>query len=124
MSESAGKRRKRYVDHWKDRSKPTCIIHGPGHSSDKCRFLGDLSSRYATKISTKDCGHDNANRKKFNRQKEMNDIVNSTVDEILTQENNKVSTVKETYENVEYDFDENKLYRIDNMSLDDRNGKF
>ena len=54
----------------------------------------------------------------------MNDIVNSTVDEILTQENNKVSTVKETYENVEYDFDENKLYRIDNMSLDDRNGKF
>ena len=31
MSESAGRRRKRYLYHPKDRSKTTCIIHGPGH---------------------------------------------------------------------------------------------
>ena len=32
FSESAGKQRKQYVDHPKDISKPTCIIHGSGHS--------------------------------------------------------------------------------------------
>ena len=34
MTESSGKRRKRYVYHPKDRSKLTCLIHSPGHSSD------------------------------------------------------------------------------------------
>ena len=31
MSERSGKNRKRYVYHSKDISKPTCLIHGPGH---------------------------------------------------------------------------------------------
>ena len=35
MSESAVKRRKRYVDHPKNRPKPTCLIHVPMHSSDE-----------------------------------------------------------------------------------------
>ena len=34
MSKSAGKNRKRYLDHSKDISKPTCLIHIPGYSSD------------------------------------------------------------------------------------------
>ena len=42
MSESGGKHRKRYVDHPKDRSKLNCLIHGPGHSSDECKVVGDL----------------------------------------------------------------------------------
>ena len=37
MSESAGKRKKKYVDCPKDISKLTCIIHGPGNSSDECK---------------------------------------------------------------------------------------
>ena len=37
MSESAGMRIKRCVDHPKDRSKLTCLIHGPVHSSDECK---------------------------------------------------------------------------------------
>ena len=40
MSESTGKRRKMYVYHPKDGSKLTCLIHGPGHSSDECKVLG------------------------------------------------------------------------------------
>ena len=45
-SKSAGKIRKRYVDHPKDRSKLTFLIHGPGHSSDECKVLGYFGSKY------------------------------------------------------------------------------
>ena len=34
------KHRKRYADHPKDRSKLTCLICGPGHSSYECKVLG------------------------------------------------------------------------------------
>ena len=40
------------------------------------------------------------------------------MDEILLHENKKASAVKEAPENIESDFDENKLYQIDNMSLE------
>ena len=39
MNESASKCRKRYVEHPKDRSKPTCLIHVPEYSSDECIVL-------------------------------------------------------------------------------------
>ena len=45
-SESSGKRRKRHVDHLRDRSKHTFLIHGPGHSSDECKVLVDFGSKY------------------------------------------------------------------------------
>ena len=54
-------------------------------------------------------------RIKFNRQKENNCIVNYAVDEMLLQENNKVST-----ENIESELDGNDLYHIYNMSLDNK----
>ena len=79
MSERDGKRRNIYVYHPKDRSKPTCLIHGPIHSSDECKVLGDFGSRYDKNIHTKDCGHNLAHRKKFNRQEEKNAIVNHEV---------------------------------------------
>ena len=56
MSESAGKYIKRYVDHPKDRSKLTCIIHGPGNSSDECKMLGDFGYKYFGIRPTKDRG--------------------------------------------------------------------
>ena len=68
---------------------------------------------------TKYRGHNPANRNKFNRQQEKNDIVNSAVDEILLQEDQKVSAEKGAHENIESDFDENKLYQINIMSLED-----
>ena len=49
---------------------------------------------------TKDRRHDPATRNKFNIQKDNNDIVNHAVDEILLQENNKVSAESEIYENI------------------------
>ena len=80
-----------YVDYPKGNSKPTCLIHNPGHSSYECKVLGDFGSKYAIIMPTKDHGHNPANINKFNSQKENNDIFNSAVDEILLQENQKVS---------------------------------
>ena len=38
-NESSYKHRKRYVHHNKDRSQLSCLIHGPGNSSDECKVL-------------------------------------------------------------------------------------
>ena len=83
MSERSVKRRKTYVDHPKDKTKPICLIHSPGNSSDKCKVLGDFGSKYAKSSPNKDHRHDPATKKKFNRQHNDNDIVNSVVDKIL-----------------------------------------
>ena len=68
MSESAGKRRKRYVD-LKDRSKLTCLIHGPGHSPDECKVLGEFGSKYSKSRPTKYRGHEPTARKKLTDRK-------------------------------------------------------
>ena len=52
-NESACKRRKRYVDHSKSKSK-ICLIHGPGHYSDECKCLGDSGVKYSKGTPTKD----------------------------------------------------------------------
>ena len=80
MSESADKGRKVCVDHLKDISTPTCLIHGPGHSSDQCKVLGDFGSKYAKSRPTKDRRKNPANRNIFNRQQENNAIFNHAVD--------------------------------------------
>ena len=117
MSESAGKHRKRYLYHPKGKSK-TCHTHIPGHSSYKCKVLGYFGSRYVKIIPTRDRRHNFVPRKRFNKQQDNNVIVNNAVDEILLHENQEVSYAKEAHENVEYDFDENELYQVDHMSLE------
>ena len=102
MSKSAGNHRKIYVDHPKSKSKTTCIIH-----------------QYAKSRPNKDCENYPKNRNKFNRQKDNNTIVNNAVNEIVLQETQKVSAQKGAYENIESDFDNNKLYQINNMSLEE-----
>ena len=57
MSESAGKRRKMYVDYPKDRYKHTCIIYIPHNSSYECKVLGYFGSDYSKIRPTKDRGH-------------------------------------------------------------------
>ena len=98
MSETSSKRRKRYVEYPKGESK-TCLIHGPGHSSDEFKFLVDFVSKYVKIRPTKYRVHNTVTRNKFNRQKDNNYIVNSAVDEILMHENEKLSAVKEAHEN-------------------------
>ena len=45
------------------------------------------------------------------------------MDEILLQENQKVSSEKGAYENIESEIDDSKIYQIYNMSLDDTKEK-
>ena len=118
MSESAGKRRKRYVDYPRVKSK-TYHIYGPGNLSDEFKVLVDFGYKYVNCRPTKVCGHDPVPIKIFNRKKENNSSVKSAVDEILLHKNQKLSAEKEAHEKFESDFDENELYQIDNMSLDD-----
>ena len=81
IRESAGKRRKRYVDHPKIESK-TCILHGPGHSSNECKVLGDFGANYGKGEPTKDHGNHPTPRKN-NRQLENNAIINNLANKIL-----------------------------------------
>ena len=46
MIKISGKHKKRYVNHPRDKSKLTCLISGPGHSSDECKVLSDFGSKY------------------------------------------------------------------------------
>ena len=43
---SYGKRRKLYVD-CSENALKTCMIHGDGHSSGECKFLGKFGTKYA-----------------------------------------------------------------------------
>ena len=67
INEIAGMRIKRYVNRLKDISSPNCLIHGPVYSSDECKVLGDLDSRYSKIMPTKDRRHDTVTKNKFNR---------------------------------------------------------
>ena len=42
------------------------------------------------------------------------------MDEIFLQENNKVSDESETHENIESKLDDNDIYQIDNMRLNNK----
>ena len=83
MSERSRNHRKRYVEHPKDISKPTCIIHVSDYESDECNVLVGFGSKYAKSRPTKDRGKHSANRNKFNRQQEKTYIVKHTVGEII-----------------------------------------
>ena len=56
MGNHTDKRKQRYVDHMRDRSKLTCLIHSPGHSSYECRVLNDFGTKYAKERPPRICG--------------------------------------------------------------------
>ena len=64
----------------------TYLIHGPRHSSDECKVLGDFGDKYAKSNPTKDHGNHPIPGNKFNRHLENNAIINNVVDEILLNE--------------------------------------
>ena len=85
ICECAGKRRKRYIDHLKDILRLTCIIHGPGNSSDECKVLVDFGTMYDKGSPTKDCRQEPASKKYFGRRQENNTILQHAVSEIILQ---------------------------------------
>ena len=57
--------------------------------------------------------------KKFNKKKENNTIVYQAVDEIILQDNNELSVEYESHQKINSEINENDLYEIDKMSLDE-----
>ena len=77
------------VDHSKDLSKHTFLIHDSGHLSDECKVLGDIGYKYSKVRRTKDQVHDLVTRNKFNMQKNNTAIVNHALNKNDLQENKK-----------------------------------
>ena len=66
--ESAGKRIKQHIDSPMGKSK-TCLIHGPGYSSEERKVLGDFVTKYANSRPTKDRGSSPVPRKELTGSK-------------------------------------------------------
>ena len=75
-----------YADHTEYGLKLTCLINVPGHSSDKCRVLGDFGTKYAKNGPTKYHSEEPTNKKDFGIHHENNDIVQHELDENILQE--------------------------------------
>ena len=58
--------------------------------------------------------------RKINRYQENNDVVQHVVNYIIFQQNKKLSVEDESHENIKSKVDENYLYEIDDMSLDEK----
>ena len=80
ISEISGNRRKGYVDHPNDRSKHTCLTHGPGNSSYGLNVFGNYGYKFSKIRPTKDCRYYPVTRGKFNRQQDNSGVVNNAVD--------------------------------------------
>ena len=76
------KRRKRCIDFPSGKLK-TFLIHGPGHSSDKCKGLGDCGGKLIKFNPNKYRGNHHVIIKIYNKKQENNSIVKSTVGNII-----------------------------------------
>ena len=120
MSESSGKCRNRYVDNLEDIPKLTCIINAPGNLLDECKILGKFGTKYAKIRPTKDFRQEPKTNKQFLIQKQNNDIVQHVVDENILKYKEKIIVKHKTHKNIDYEFDEYELYRLDKMSPDEK----
>ena len=111
--------RKRYAYHQEDKSKLTFLIHGPENSSHECKVLGYFGSRYYKSRPNKVRRKETATKKEFIRHQENNAIFKHAVDDITLHENKILSLEYEAHENIDSEVNENYLYEIYDMSLDE-----
>ena len=96
----------------------TCFIYELGNSSGKCKVLGDFGAKYVKVKPTKENGNHSIPSKKFKRHMEKNIYINDVVDDIILYETQKVSAAREATEVLDSDCDENYLYQVDKMILE------
>ena len=100
------------------------MIHGPGHYSDEYKVLGELGTKYIAAQPTKDRGSNPIPRKGYHKKQENHTIIDNVMDVLCMVEFKKVSAVNhEAPEFLESDYDENDLYQVENMSLDENEYK-
>ena len=115
--ESAGKRRKRYVDCSKSAPKH-CMIRGLGNSSDEYKVLGEFGTKYPADQLMRNHGSNPKPKFCFQKKQENHTIIENMVDELHIVESKKVRAVNhEAPEFLENDYDENNLYQVENMIL-------
>ena len=96
------------------------MIHGIGHSSDECKVLGEFGTKYAAAQPTKNRVTNPIPQKGFQKKQENHTIIENMMDELHMVESKKVSVVNhEAPEFLEIDYNENNLYQVENMSLDE-----
>ena len=102
----------------------TCIVHGIAHSSNYSRVLKQFGTKYAAAQSTKYHWNNPVTRKIFQKKQENHAIINYVMDEILFNEPQKVSYVNhEAPEFLDNYKNENDLYQVKNMILDETKEK-
>ena len=96
------------------------MIHSVGNSSDECKFLVKFGTKYAADQPNKYHGNHPIPRKIFRKNQENHAIINNLVNEILKNEPQKVSAANNEEPNIlESDYDDNDLYHMENMSLEE-----
>ena len=63
MDRRDGKCKKCYVGCPSNTLPLTCLIHGPGQSSDKYTFLGNFGKKYSAGRPSKDIKYENINKR-------------------------------------------------------------
>ena len=81
---------------------------------------GGIGTKYDRSQTTKDRGRNTIPRKIFNKYQRNHAIITNAVNKILLNETKKLSAVNyESPEFLENGYDENDLYQVENMSLNE-----
>ena len=117
-----GKRIKWYVDHLMDKSK-ICLVHCPGHTYDECKVLGNIGFKYVKGKPSNNFKNHHVTEKTFNRQQKNNTIINNVLGKILFHEIHKISAGREASKILDSDYDENYIYQVERMDLEETKEK-
>ena len=100
------------------------MIHGLVHYSDECMFFDEFGAKYAAYYHTKNHGSNPISKRGFQIKQANHTIIENMVDEIHMVESKNVSAVNhDAPEFLETQYDENNLYQVENMSLDETEEK-
>ena len=114
-----GKRKKMYVYHMRDQWKFTCIIHGPGLSSDECKPLNYLVVSIPQAVLSRNKGRGFHRNKVWTESRaKLYGLTWSWWDNPARQWKWKLSVEYEIHENIDVEVNKYELYKIDKLSLD------
>ena len=85
-----------------------------------CKVLGYFGPKYSKSGPTKYRRQGPTKIRSFNKKQENDAIVHHAVDEIILQENHIISLEDDAHDKIDYGGDENYLYDIDHIILDDK----
>ena len=106
------KRKHGYIYRARVKLQLTCLIHAPGHSSEKCKLLNDVGAKHSKGGAFTASRQEPTANKRFGNKQEVNAIFKKAVNKIILQENEreneKLNAKNETHkhENTDSEIDE------------------